>query len=164
MRNKFKILWIIALVAIIGFGFTACSSDDGGGDSYSNSFTFGGESIDIGYAVFWFSEGEGYHFDLYTSDACDTSANFIWIDIPIEQMGKTIDLSKDVNPYNWCWVIDFTDGDGNHWGDYYPESGNITGTMRVSRKGSTNKFTIKVDATIDGESFKISYSGKFIED
>jgi len=37
MKNLFKLLGIIALVAVIGFSMAACSDDDGGGED-SNPF------------------------------------------------------------------------------------------------------------------------------
>jgi len=45
MKNVFKVLGIIALVAVIGFGFVSCDGDDDGGGDKNKDFTNGGAII-----------------------------------------------------------------------------------------------------------------------
>jgi hypothetical protein len=71
MRNTFKLLWIIAIGAVIGFGLTGCDTGNGGGNGGGgNGGGGGGGGDDLKIVTFTLEKVNGTTFTL-TVDGAD---------------------------------------------------------------------------------------------
>lgn len=164
---KIKFLWI----AVLGAAFlTSCSDDDDTKKTLSKAYSYDGEELKITSAVFGASDLEDGNYDLEFWS--DEDQDYINIELSGKWDGKTVDLTKPDNEFDWSWSIYFTQKQSeDNWievidgfGSAESEFGNVAdGELYIKLVDDEEMiFDVRLSVTTtEGKEFKLKYKGKF---
>jgi hypothetical protein len=133
MKNFFKLMGVIAMVAVIGFSMAACGGDEDGGGGGSSDFTLkvvnnNSETI-TGIRVFEYDGSNGITV-LEKSDLSIANGQSQSFSFSSANFGKVVELGVSLK---------------------IPDGGNYHFNYFIFTRGKTSTVTLKADGTVSKE-------------
>ncbi len=160
-----KALFLSMLAAAAAMSFTSCKKDK----EDKNHITYNNKTAEIQRASSYFDTGSGWHlFGASTTAPDKTAAAHEWgmwaapnafvISIHAVDLGKTLTFGANDGENDWSLGVTI-DGEIFHGGS--SDRDEITaGWINIINDGN-GKYTIEIEAFIDGKPYRAFYSGAF---